>query len=76
MGLLDPFATQSKKSNIIMIKLDIWLKFYHGWVGIVAYIEWLIKLEYWKLKCEIKDLLFIAFQQKKPQNLYKPGMSS
>ena len=30
LGLLDPFATQSNKSNIIMINLDIFLKFYHG----------------------------------------------
>ena len=42
LGLLDPFATQSNKSNIIMINLDVWLKFYHGWIGLVAYIEWLI----------------------------------
>ena len=41
LGLLDPFATQSNKSNIIMINLDVCLKFYHGWV-VVAYIEWLI----------------------------------
>ena len=73
MGLLDPFATQSNKSNIIMINLDIWLKFYHGWVGIVAYIEWLIKLECWKLKYDIKDLLFIAFQQKENQSLTNPA---
>ena len=42
LGLLDPFATQSNKSNIIMINLDICLKFYHGWIGVVSYIEWLI----------------------------------
>ena len=42
LGLLDPFATQSNKSNITMINLDVWLKFYHGWIGLVAYIEWLI----------------------------------
>ena len=30
LGLLDPFATQSNKSNIIMINLDVCLKFYHG----------------------------------------------
>ena len=29
LGLLDPFATQSNKSNIITINLDIFLKFYH-----------------------------------------------
>src|SRR6185312_4428552 len=42
LGLLDPFATQSNKSNIILINLDVCLKFYHGWIGLVAYIEWLI----------------------------------
>jgi len=42
LGLLDLFATQSNKSNIIMINLDVWLKFYHGWLELVAYIEWLI----------------------------------
>ena len=30
LGLLDLFATQSNKSNIIMINLDVCLKFYHG----------------------------------------------
>ena len=30
----------------------------------------------WKLKHEIKDLLFVAFQQKKLQSLHKPFMSS
>ena len=42
LRLLDPFATQSNKSNIIMINLDVWLKFYHGWIELVDYIEWLI----------------------------------
>ena len=42
LGLLDPFATQSNKSNIIMINRDVCLKFYHGWIELVAYIEWLI----------------------------------
>ena len=42
LRLLDPFATQSNKSNIIMINLDVCLKFYHDWIGLVAYIEWLI----------------------------------
>ena len=41
LGLLDPFATQSNKSNIIMINLDVYLKFYHGWLEVIAYIEWL-----------------------------------
>ena len=30
LGLLDPFTTQSNKSNITMINLDVCLKFYHG----------------------------------------------
>ena len=30
LGLLDPFATQSNKSNIVLINLDVCLKFYHG----------------------------------------------
>ena len=42
LGHLDPFATQSNKSNIMMINLDVCLKFYHGWLEVVAYIEWLI----------------------------------
>ena len=42
LRLLYPFATQSNKSNVIMINLDVWLKFYHGWLELVAYIEWLI----------------------------------
>ena len=42
LRLLDPFATQSNKSNVIMINLDVWLKFYHGWLELDAYIEWLI----------------------------------
>ena len=29
MSLLDLFSTQSKKSNNIMINLDVCLKFYH-----------------------------------------------
>ena len=30
----------------------------------------------WKLKIESKNLLFVTFQQKKPQSLHKPCMSS
>ena len=41
MGLLDLFATQSNKSNNIIINLDVCLEFYHDWI-VVAYIEWLI----------------------------------
>ena len=32
------------------------------------------QLESWKLKFESKDLLFIAFQQKKNQSLTEPGI--
>ena len=31
------------------------------------------QLEYWKLKCEIKDLVFIAFQQKETRALQNPA---
>ena len=41
LGLLDHFATQSNKSNIIMINLGVCLKIYNGWI-VVAYLEWLI----------------------------------
>jgi hypothetical protein len=51
-----------------MIKLDGWLNvFHHVFLEIDAHLEWLNGLECWKLKYEIKDLLFVAFQQK--QNL-------
>jgi len=33
---------------------------------IVAYLEWLIEIEYGKLKFEIKDILLVAFRQNKP----------
>ena len=42
LGLLDLFATQSNKSNIIVgFNFDVCLKIYHDWI-VVAYIEWLI----------------------------------
>ena len=41
MRQLDLFATQSKKSNNTIIKLDVCLDFHHDWL-VVAYIEWLI----------------------------------
>ena len=40
-GLLDPFATQSNKGNIMIFNFDVCLKIYHDWI-VVAYIEWLI----------------------------------
>jgi len=42
LRLLDLFATQSNKSNVMVINLDVWLKFYHDCLELVAYIEWLI----------------------------------
>jgi hypothetical protein len=48
-----------------MMKLVGWLNvFHHVWLEINDHLEWLNELEYWKLKYEIKDLLFVAFQQK------------
>ena len=41
LGLLDLFATQSNKSNNIIINIDVCLEFYHDWI-VVAYIQWLI----------------------------------
>jgi len=64
MRLLDPFATQSNKSNNII---------YQSWC-LLSFLPWLVssclhrmvnQLESWKLKLESKDLLFIAFQQRK-----------
>ena len=50
-----------------MMNMDGWLiAFQHGWLEIDAHLEWLIELEYGKLKSEIKDLLLVAFRQKKP----------
>ena len=42
--------------------------FQHGCLEIVTHLEWLIELEYGKLKSEIKNLLFVAFRQNKPLN--------
>jgi hypothetical protein len=48
-----------------MMKLVGWLNgFHHVWLEIDAHLEWFNGLETWKLKFEIKDLLFVAFQQK------------
>ena len=38
--------------------------FHHDCLEIVAHLEWLIELEYEKLKSEIKDLLLVAFSAK------------
>jgi hypothetical protein len=48
-----------------MMKLVGWLIiFHHDWLEIDAHLEWLNELEYWKLKYKIKNLLFVAFQEK------------
>jgi hypothetical protein len=48
-----------------MMKLIRWLNiFHHVCLEIDAHLEWLNELEYWKLKYKIKNLLFVAFQQK------------
>jgi hypothetical protein len=50
-----------------MINMDGWLiVFPHDWLEIIAHLEWLIELESWKLKSEIKDILFVAFRLNKP----------
>jgi hypothetical protein len=38
--------------------------FHHVFLEIDAHFDWLYELEYWKIKYEVKDLLFTAFQQK------------
>jgi hypothetical protein len=53
------------RGTMAMMKLIGWLNiFHHIWLEIDAHLDWLNELEYWKLKYEIKDLLFVAFQQK------------
>jgi hypothetical protein len=48
-----------------MMKLVGWLNiFHHVFLERDAQLEWLNELEYWKLKYKIKNLLFVAFQQK------------
>ena len=63
LGLLDPFATQSNKSNIIMINPDVCSKVL-PWLICSCLHRMVNQLEPWKLKFESKDLIFIAFQQK------------
>jgi len=48
---------------MMMMNIDV---FHHDYLEIVAHLEWLIELEYGKLKSEIKDLLLVAFRQNKP----------
>jgi hypothetical protein len=43
LRLLDPFITQSNKSNYVMSNDDVcYNKFCHAWIAIVAYLEWII----------------------------------
>jgi len=52
-----------------MINIVEWWKiivFHHVCLEIDANLEWLIELESWKLKYEIKELLFATFRQNKP----------
>ena len=49
---------------------------YHDWVEIVANLEWLIQLEYGKLKFENKDQLLVAFLAKQTPQTKKSCMSS
>jgi hypothetical protein len=57
------------------MKLVGWLNvFHHVRLAIDAHLEWLNELEYWKLKYKIKDLLFVASQQKETLEPYKPCM--
>ena len=46
------------------------ISFYHACIDRCK-LRMLNETRTWKLKLEIKDLLFIAFQQKKPQSLHK-----
>ena len=64
MRLLDLFATQSNKSNNILINLDVCLEV-PPWLDSRCLHRMVNQLESWKLKLESKDLLFIAFQQRK-----------
>ena len=51
----------------MMMNIDGWLiVFQHVWLKIDAHLEWLIELEYWKLKSATKYLHFVSFQQNKP----------
>ena len=72
MRLLDPFATQSNKSNITMINLDVCLKDL-PWSNSSCLHRMVNQLESGSLKFESKDLLFIAFQQKRNQSLTNPA---
>ena len=49
----------------MMMNIDV---FHHDYLEIVAHLEWIIELEYGKLKSEIKGLLLVAFRQNKPLN--------
>ena len=55
--------------------MNKWL-LYHICVELDANLEWLIQLEYGKLKSEIKDPLLVAFLAKQTPPTKKPCMSS
>jgi len=71
MRLLDLFATQSNKSNNILINLDVCLEVPPCLVSRCLH-RMVNQLESGKLKLESKDLLFIAFQQKGKPEPHKP----
>jgi hypothetical protein len=50
--------------------------FHHVCLEIDAHLDWLNELEYWKIKHEIKNLLFVAFQQKENPRTLEPWMLS
>ena len=53
----------------MMMNIDVWLMFYyHACLEVVAHLDWLNQHRILKIKIEYKDLLFITFQQKKPQS--------
>ena len=64
MRLLDPFATQSNKSNNIIYQSCCLLNFLPC-LDSSCLPRMVNQLESGKLKFESKELLFIAFQQKK-----------
>src|SRR6185437_3136304 len=65
LGLLDPFATQSNKSNIIMINLDVCLKVL-PWLNRISCLHRMVnQLEYGKLKCEVRTYSLLLFSKRK-----------
>ena len=76
MRLLNPFAAYSKKLNIYIHNM-VKCKYILHHVCVDRYLPRMVNAtRIWKLKIDLKDLLFVAFQQKKLQSLHKPFMSS